>query len=1352
MPSCLDRQISTVERDAFGHRHFAQALRSIVESESNMPPYSVGLLGGWGTGKSSIKDLYIADLHNDAQKNANRQMRSDRIHTITFNAWRFGGSDQDIKRALLRHVFLELGGDEESLQDQLFRQVSKSDETQKPFLKYTRDLLVAWIAPFPALLVAIALLVGLLAAAVNLLPYAGEISTAVTVAALTGAFSYLFKQVKSPPTALFQPITRVHLPSTTAEQYEDLLLGELRRFKAGKSRTANGQSGKACERLVVFVDDLDRLSAEEMVLGLDAVRTFMEIPGTSLPAGLGIVFLISCDETRVADALARGRWKDDLPGTVFSQSDARRYLDRIFQFRLEIPPFPRHDMRRYAIQRMSELPELVRDLDAKDVTLEMIVDRMIHVGVQNPRNALQIVNAFTQSWWLAKKREHEGIGSSKAGGLHEGAITNHPICLGALSALRVDFPDFYRDLQEDPDLLHRFTDVAIRHKPITEQPLPTQLLLKERYFESGSSDEAVPVLRKEHRPLRQFLASLNGVRWPDSLQRFVLLSEDPVTRRFGAKVSLIYGALVSGDTQGVLEGLARHADDRPLKPDEARLLSQTMEDLRNESPERRTNASRVVADLVERLPTDAARLLIGSLCRELNDSLDLRSQLGLSKIANILSVAHPDDRKAIASRLVDDVLTTDGEVALRLESMERPSLSEAEDFAHRTVSLVLPVRRDQGLDPASNDQLTSWLLERSVRINGKVQQIPFEELEGWLNDHADHLLSDLGLGYVDALAAELESDAPADIDISKAVERANAVFDDLWAAGEETRPDLWNSLSRYVALKDPAAAQAAWSKILEHADAPSAPEISAFASALCERLAMHETDDDWKLDLEAGGNALVVLLRTRLSDFEVAVTEEIADLAQTWSQDEQTSHFACAVATELQRHRSESAQVLWNDWAERLLNDLPLDCLTLLAQTFPSLDKELRSKVGTKLQTLIKNDNISENVSKRYDTFADHVPDEAWEASPLKGHLDALAPQISARHANPNDYLERVYPTLTKVLHHVSPPQLGSMLQNLFQQAVGRPAIYPQLHGWMAGIWPKQSNELNPYNPQQIFQEASKFAQNRPGSSTKEFLGSLRDMLHRGIVPSEFRTQLATAGCATWKANPAEAVEALNYSAAELTAEQVASLADNANLEDENGENLLASVCSSVVCRQDHAARLAITAQILNKKPVEAAEQPDGALYMWLSVQEDNGQALVTEALLDHERDDAQKLRLWNYTVSADFFGATFCLNVIPRLLSHSRIDETASSVFNESKSIDKILGSTDDRAEFAKRIMGVFTHAATNTVKSNIAGWCKKLNGDGSIEYLNAADLEEADITILESAFGKSSRLKKLLKQAQNL
>ena len=151
--------------------------------------------------------------------------------------------------------------------------------------------------------------------------------------------------------ATSRPINRISLPSTSAEEYEDLLLEQLGKFKKEKT-------SQKCERIIVFVDGLDRLSAEEIVQGLDAIRTFMEIPDDKLPDGLGLVFVISCDESRIADAITGRHKQDEILGAIFSQSDARRYLGRIFQFRLEIPPFPRQDMHQYAIDQVLSLPQL----------------------------------------------------------------------------------------------------------------------------------------------------------------------------------------------------------------------------------------------------------------------------------------------------------------------------------------------------------------------------------------------------------------------------------------------------------------------------------------------------------------------------------------------------------------------------------------------------------------------------------------------------------------------------------------------------------------------------------------------------------------------------------------------------------------------------------------------------------------------------------------------------------------------------------------------------------------------------------------------------------------------------------
>ncbi|MGN1152756.1 MAG: P-loop NTPase fold protein, partial [Candidatus Gastranaerophilaceae bacterium] len=54
-PSILDREIENKENDRFGHIHFAEILYSLIKN--NDAPFSIGLLGKWGVGKSSIKKL-----------------------------------------------------------------------------------------------------------------------------------------------------------------------------------------------------------------------------------------------------------------------------------------------------------------------------------------------------------------------------------------------------------------------------------------------------------------------------------------------------------------------------------------------------------------------------------------------------------------------------------------------------------------------------------------------------------------------------------------------------------------------------------------------------------------------------------------------------------------------------------------------------------------------------------------------------------------------------------------------------------------------------------------------------------------------------------------------------------------------------------------------------------------------------------------------------------------------------------------------------------------------------------------------------------------------------------------------
>ena len=131
MPAYLDKEVTSEGGDKFGHAHLAAALRDLIEDERHRPPYSIGLLGRWGTGKSTVKGLYLDGLHNDEKKNGEGGKRRDRIYPITFNAWKYAG-ESEIRKSLFRHIFLQIGGTHDEADRNLRKTVASTEYQKKP--------------------------------------------------------------------------------------------------------------------------------------------------------------------------------------------------------------------------------------------------------------------------------------------------------------------------------------------------------------------------------------------------------------------------------------------------------------------------------------------------------------------------------------------------------------------------------------------------------------------------------------------------------------------------------------------------------------------------------------------------------------------------------------------------------------------------------------------------------------------------------------------------------------------------------------------------------------------------------------------------------------------------------------------------------------------------------------------------------------------------------------------------------------------------------------------------------------------------------------------------------------------
>ncbi len=303
----------------------------------------------------------------------------------------------------------------------------------------------------------------------------------------------------------------------------------------------------------------------------------------------------------------------------------------------------------------------------------------------------------------------------------------------------------------------------------------------------------------------------------------------------------------------------------------------------------------------------------------------------------------------------------------------------------------------------------------------------------------------------------------------------------------------------------------------------------------------------------------------------------------------------------------------------------------------------------------------------------------------------------------------------------------------------------------MVGEWPEASDDLKPYDPNQIIGDAHQFAMDYPKETAPELLGSMRDMIERSIVSPEQRPKVLEATCSVWRANPEEAIETLSEGYCDLDPGSAAGLLASVDWTKEKHPNLLKEAWSSVVKAQGGSARIDTTRSILEMGTTGPNDEPDQGLRMWIDALGESGDDVISTVLTQANLNDVHRKRLWHQAMrlSADL-GPEFFLQVIPNVLVLSNAHETASAVFGDRAEVSVILRSRDLKAQLSNSLMEIFTQAPTKSIKGEIASWCKDLNGQASLRQLNSESLSEDEITILRSKFPGSKAVKSIEKERE--
>ncbi|MEU1343260.1 P-loop NTPase fold protein [Streptomyces sp. NPDC005827] len=250
-------------------------------------------------------------------------------------------------------------------------------------------------------------------------------------------------------------------------------------------------------RLVIAVDDIDRLAASDVLDALATVRSFL-LTGTQHRHQP--VFVLSCDEDIVreaivgvrpglahrpttpetprtaTDASAAAKPGQALPGTddgvrTATEEAAQEYLNKLFTIRMVLPAHYDADLRDYAEELlMGDAPHhpVVVELGGPTQT-RTLLEVLIHRRVRDPRHVIRLLNSFLSDYQLARRRERP-VGNRPAR-IAPGEVTGHPIELARLTVLRHDFRDLYDAIHAEHRLLRLLDEALLGDEEALADPL-----------------------------------------------------------------------------------------------------------------------------------------------------------------------------------------------------------------------------------------------------------------------------------------------------------------------------------------------------------------------------------------------------------------------------------------------------------------------------------------------------------------------------------------------------------------------------------------------------------------------------------------------------------------------------------------------------------------------------------------------------------------------------------------------------------------------------------------------------------------------------------------------------------------
>jgi predicted KAP-like P-loop ATPase len=369
-----DKPITKSTEDILGRGKFVAHLVNSLNTWNETDPLVIGLYGEWGTGKTSVLNMM---LHSP-------DLKKDRFDIINFAPWMLSESD--------------------NLLDDFINELSSVKKTGSRLLKKyakiishlpNKEVVENLANKFTIIIAGLGLEIS------AMLQFFSEIPESIRKMILIAGISIGVIGVI---------INKIILPLTNKTKSVNDIKNDIKK-KLEKSK----------KKLLIIIDDIDRLTPQEMRQIFRIVRTNADFPKT--------IYLLAFDRNVVEKAI-------DVPNSISGHD----YLEKIIQVNFTLPSISSERIKHYLFNELDRLIEIFPQMKEHFADISYF-QQVFNSGLRDYFQTIRTVKRFINSLEFNFQQV-----------IQNDVVEVNPVDFMAIEAIRLFEPQFYQFLSQNKDL------------------------------------------------------------------------------------------------------------------------------------------------------------------------------------------------------------------------------------------------------------------------------------------------------------------------------------------------------------------------------------------------------------------------------------------------------------------------------------------------------------------------------------------------------------------------------------------------------------------------------------------------------------------------------------------------------------------------------------------------------------------------------------------------------------------------------------------------------------------------------------------------------------------------------------